>query len=126
MRKEVQSISSEKIQLEVKLKYELRTNHQEASLVSNAANKLSSLQKTTTTTATRGTTNQAAEGSSSALKDEKIDEDDFIPFGTFQPRFKNTFFIRSFLFLFLPHVTLPLHMTFKLVYVYGQRSRQYC
>jgi hypothetical protein len=94
LRKEVQSISSEKIQLEVKLKYELRTNHQEASSVSNAANKLSSLQRTMTTTmtTTRGTTNQAAEGSSSALKDEKIDEDDFIPFGTFQPRFKDIFF----------------------------------
>ena len=96
MRKEVQSISSEKIQLELKLKYELRTNHQEASSVSSAANRLSSFQKTTTamTTATRGTTNQAAEGSSSssALKDEKIDEDDFIPFGTFQPRFKDIFF----------------------------------
>ena len=90
MRKEVQSISSEKIQLELKLKYELRTNHQDVSSVSNAANRLSSLQRTTT--ATKGTTNQVAEGSSSALKEEKIDEDDFIPFGTFQPRFINFFF----------------------------------
>ena len=85
MRKEVQSISSEKIQLEVKLKYELRTNHQES------ANRLSSLQREAATTM-RGTTSQAAErSSSSALKDQNMDEDedDFIPFGTFQPRFNS-------------------------------------